>query len=275
MKEEIKARYADLALRDTPLSCCSGVYTPTDLADLPPEAAGLSLGCGNPVALASLQPGEVVLDIGSGAGLDAFLAARKVGPTGRAIGLDMTEAMIRRASQAAEQAGFSNVEFRLGDAEEMPLPDESVDVIISNCVINLSGDKDRVLREAFRVLRPGGRFAVSDVVVRGEVPPAIRRSVELWVGCVAGALSDTEYLAKLAAAGFGDAAIEVTRVYDVDDARGFLAGQGIDVDALAPQVDGKFVSAFIRASKPVAGASPSSEQSTAAASCRAASCCAR
>ena len=202
MKEEIKARYADLALRDTPLSCCSGVYTPTDLADLPPEAAGLSLGCGNPVALASLQPGEVVLDIGSGAGLDAFLAARKVGPTGRAIGLDMTEAMIRRASQAAEQTGFSNVEFRLGDAEEMPLPDESVDVIISNCVINLTLDKAQIFREAYRVLRPGGRLMISDIVTDKPLPELVRSNPDEWARCVGGALPEEEYTRLIAEAGF-------------------------------------------------------------------------
>jgi SAM-dependent methyltransferase len=250
MKEKVKTRYADLALRDMPLSCCSGVYTPTELADLPPEAAGLSLGCGNPVALASLRPGEMVLDIGSGAGLDVFLAARKVGPTGRAIGLDMTEAMIRRASQAAEQAGFSNVEFRLGDAEEMPLPDESVDVIISNCVINLSADKPRVLAEAFRVLRPGGLFAVSDIVVRGDMPEAIRRSVELWVGCVAGALEEEEYLGLLRDAGFSDVEIEPTRVYRVADAADFLEESGLDQAVVAPLVDEKFMAAFVRARKP-------------------------
>ena len=202
MKEEVKARYADLALRDRPLSCCSGTYTPTDWADLPPEAAGLSLGCGNPVALASLRPGEVVLDIGSGAGLDVFLAARKVGPTGRAIGLDMTEAMIRRASQAAEQAGFSNVEFRLGDAEEMPLPDESVDVIISNCVINLTLDKGQVFREAYRVLRPGGRLMISDIVTDKPLPESVRSNPDEWARCVGGAIPEEEYTRLIAEAGF-------------------------------------------------------------------------
>jgi arsenite methyltransferase len=202
MKEEVKTRYADLALRDMPLSCCSGVYTPTELADLPSEAAGLSLGCGNPVALASLQPGEVVLDIGSGAGLDVFLAARKVGPTGRAIGLDMTEAMIRRASQAAEQAGFSNVEFRLGDAEEMPLPDESVDVIISNCVINLTLDKGQVFREAYRALRPGGRLMISDIVTDKPLPESARSNPDEWARCVGGAIPEEESTRLIAEAGF-------------------------------------------------------------------------
>ena len=202
MKEKVKTRYADLALRDMPLSCCSGIYTPTDLADLPPEAAGLSLGCGNPVALASLQPGAVVLDIGSGAGLDVFLAARKVGPTGWAIGLDMTEAMIRRASQAAEQAGFSNVEFRLGDAEEMPLPDESVDVIISNCVINLTLDKGQVFREAYRVLRPGGRLMISDIVTDKPLPESVRSNPDEWARCVGGAIPEEEYTRLIVQAGF-------------------------------------------------------------------------
>lgn len=201
-KEEVKTRYADLALRDMPLSCCSGVYTPTDLADLSPEAAGLSLGCGNPVALASLQPGEMVLDIGSGAGLDVFLAARKVGPAGKAIGLDMTEAMIRRASQAAEQAGFSNVEFRLGDAEEMPLPDESVDVIISNCVINLTLDKGQVFQEAYRVLRPGGRLMISDIVTDKPLPESVRSNPDEWSRCVGGAIPEEEYTRLIAEAGF-------------------------------------------------------------------------
>jgi len=202
MKEEVKARYADLALRDMPLSCCNGVYTPTDLADLPPEAAGLSLGCGNPVALASLRPGEVVLDIGSGAGLDVLLAARKVGPAGRAIGLDTTEAMIQRASQAAERAGFSNVEFRLGDAEEMPLPDESVDVIISNCVINLTLDKGRVFQETYRVLKPGGRLMISDIVTDKPLPESVRSNPDEWARCVGGALPEKDYIGLIVQAGF-------------------------------------------------------------------------
>lgn len=202
VKEEVKAHYAELALRDTPLSCCGGLYTPDDLAGLPAEAAGLSLGCGNPVALASLRPGEVVLDIGSGAGLDVFLAARQVGPTGRAIGLDMTEAMIQRASRLAGQAGFRNVEFRLGDAEEMPLPDESVDVIISNCVINLAPDKGQVFREAYRVLRPGGRLMISDIVTDKPLPESVRSDPEEWARCVGGAIPDEEYTRLIAEAGF-------------------------------------------------------------------------
>ena len=202
MKEEVKARYAELASRDVRLSCCSGLYAPADLAGLPPQAAELSLGCGNPVALASLRSGEVVLDIGSGAGLDVFLAARKVGPTGRAIGLDMTEAMIRRARQTAEQAGFSNVEFRLGDAEEMPLPDESVDVIISNCVINLTLDKGRVFREAYRVLRPGGRLMISDIVTDKPLPEPVRSDPEEWARCVGGAIPDEEYTRLITECGF-------------------------------------------------------------------------
>lgn len=201
-KEEIKVRYADLALREIPSSCCSGIYTPTDLADLPPEAAGLSLGCGNPVAMASLQPGEVVLDIGSGAGLDVLLAARQVGPTGKSIGLDMTEPMIWRARQAAEQAGFSNVEFRLGDAEEIPLPDQSVDAIISNCVINLTLDKGRVFREAYRVLRPAGRLMISDIVTDRPLPESARSNPDEWARCVGGAIPEEEYTRLITEAGF-------------------------------------------------------------------------
>ena len=208
-----------------------------------------SLGCGNPTALAQLNPGETVLDLGSGGGIDVLLSARRVGPTGKAYGLDMTDEMLALARENQKKAGVANVEFLKGEIENIPLPDNSVDVIISNCVINLSADKDRVLREAFRVLKPGGRFAVSDVVVTGEIPAAIRKNVELWIGCVAGALRDTDYTAKLASAGFENIAIEPTRIYAVEDARQFLAGQGIDVDAIAAQVDGKFMSAFIRASK--------------------------
>ncbi len=202
MKDQVKARYAELALRDRPLSCCSGLYTPADLAGLPPEMAGVSLGCGNPVALAGLRPGEVVLDIGSGAGLDVFLAARRVGPAGRAIGLDMTEAMIRRANRLAEQAGFRNVEFLLGDAEDIPLPDESVDVIISNCVINLTLDKGRVFREAYRVLRPGGRLMISDIVTDRLLPEPVRSDPEAWARCVGGAIPEEEYTCLIAEAGF-------------------------------------------------------------------------
>jgi ubiquinone/menaquinone biosynthesis C-methylase UbiE len=209
-----------------------------------------SLGCGNPTALAQLVPGDVVLDLGSGGGIDVLLSARRVGPTGKAYGLDMTDEMLALARENQQKAGLANVEFLKGEIEAIPLPDAHVDVIISNCVINLSGDKDRVLKEAFRVLKPGGRFAVSDVVVRGSVPTAIRRSVELWIGCVAGALEEREYRDKLSAAGFEAIDVEPTRIYQVEEARAFLAKAGIDADAIAPEVEGKFMSAFIRARKP-------------------------
>ena len=209
-----------------------------------------SLGCGNPTALAQLSPGEVVLDLGSGGGIDVLLSARRVGPTGKAYGLDMTDEMLALAHENQRKAGVDNVEFLKGEIESIPLPDNTVDVIISNCVINLSADKSRVLREAFRVLKPGGRLAVSDVVVRGEIPPEIRKSVELWVGCIAGAMEENDYKAKLAAAGFEDVSIEPTRVYRVADARDFLAGQGVDVDRIAPLVDERFYSGFVRARKP-------------------------
>jgi len=227
----------------------SNLYDALQSGDVPDTALAASLGCGNPTALAELKPGETVLDLGSGGGIDVLLSARRVGPTGKAYGLDMTDEMLSLALENKRKSGLANVEFLRGEIESIPLPGASVDVIISNCVINLSGDKDRVLREAFRVLKPGGRFAVSDVVVRGEVPPAIRRSLELWAGCIAGALSEDDYTGKLAAAGFVDIGVEVTRVYGGDDARAFLAGQGFD-DAMAAAVDGKFVSAFIRARKP-------------------------
>jgi ubiquinone/menaquinone biosynthesis C-methylase UbiE len=217
---------------------------------LPPEALKASLGCGNPTALAKLSPGEVVLDLGSGGGIDVLLSAKRVGPSGKAYGLDMTDEMLALANENKRKAGVENVEFLKGEIEDIPLPDNSVDVIISNCVINLSANKGRVLEEAFRVLKPGGRFAVSDVVTRGEMPPEIRRSVLLWVGCVAGALEEGEYRSKLAAAGFEQIEVEPTRVYRVEDAREFLAGRGLDVDAIAPLVDGKFMSAFVRAVKP-------------------------
>jgi ubiquinone/menaquinone biosynthesis C-methylase UbiE len=213
-----------------------------------------SLGCGNPTALAELKPGEVVLDLGSGGGIDVLLSARRVGPTGKAYGLDMTDDMLALARENQRKAGATNVEFLKGTIEAIPLPDRSVDVIISNCVINLSVDKDAVLREAFRVLKPGGRFAVSDVIIRGEVPPEIRRNMELWVGCVAGALQEDEYASKLKAAGFEAVELDPWRVYQVEDARGFLAESGVDVDRLAPQVDGKVASAFIRARRPEARA---------------------
>jgi SAM-dependent methyltransferase len=217
---------------------------------IPEEALRASLGCGNPTALAKLNPGEVVLDLGSGGGIDVLLSAKRVAPHGKAYGLDMTDEMLALANENKRKAGIENVEFLKGEIERIPLPDNSVDVVISNCVINLSSDKDRVLQEAFRVLKPGGRFAVSDVVTRGEIPAEIRRNVLLWVGCIAGALGETEYSKKLAAAGFEQIEIEPTRIYRVEDAREFLAGQKIDVDAIAPQVDGKFMSAFVRAVKP-------------------------
>jgi SAM-dependent methyltransferase len=227
-----------------------------DLGDLPEAAALASLGCGNPAAVAELREGETVLDLGSGGGIDVLLSARRVGPTGKAFGLDMTDEMLALADENKRKSGLTNVHFLKGEIESIPLPDDSVDVIISNCVINLSGDKDKVLREAYRVLKPGGRLAVSDIVVRGEVPAAIRKSMELWVGCVAGALSDSDYRGKLLAAGFGDVDLEVTRVYDGEDARTFLVAEGVDGDAIAGEVDGKFVSAFIRAVKPASCCSP-------------------
>ncbi len=242
-------------------NCCdpitSHLYDDAQAGEVPDDALKASLGCGNPTALAELKSGEIVLDLGSGGGIDVILSARRVGPTGKAYGLDMTDEMLALAQENKRKSGLRNVEFLRGEIENIPLPGDSVDVIISNCVINLSGDKDRVLKEAFRVLKPGGRFAVSDVVVRGDVPEAIRKSMELWVGCIAGALTETDYRAKLAAAGFGGIEIEVTRVYGVDDAATFLAGQGLDVDAVAKEVDGKIVSAFIRAIKPAACCGPS------------------
>ena len=227
----------------------ANLYDALQAGDVPAAALAASLGCGNPTALAELRPGEIVLDLGSGGGIDVLLSARRVGPTGKAYGLDMTDEMLALAEENRRRSGLANVEFLRGEIENIPLPDNAVDVIISNCVINLSGDKDRVLREAYRVLKPGGRFAVFDVVVRGEVPAAIRRNMELWAGCVAGALSDADYARKLADAGFTDIAIEVTRVYAGQDARDILAADGIDADAVAKEVDGKFVSAFIRARK--------------------------
>jgi SAM-dependent methyltransferase len=265
VKEIVREKYGQAALRVTSggSSCCgaapasgcvdpiiSNLYDEGEKAGLPAEAVLASLGCGNPTALAQLHPGEVVLDLGSGGGIDVFLSAKRVGPAGKAYGLDMTDEMLELARRNQQKAGVANVEFLRGEIENIPLPDNTVDVIISNCVINLSADKDRVLREAFRVLKPGGRLAVSDVVVRGEVPPAIRRNIELWAGCVAGALEESEYRAKLVTAGFEQIDIEPTRIYRAEDAREFLAGSGIDLDALAPLVDGKFMSGFIRARKP-------------------------
>ena len=265
IKEVVKQKYGEAALRvksggssccgATPASnCCdpitANLYDATQAGQIPEDALLASLGCGNPTALAQLKPGETVLDLGSGGGIDVLLSARRVGPTGKAYGLDMTDEMLALANENKRKAGSQNVEFLKGDIESIPLPDNSVDVIISNCVINLSADKGKVLREALRVLKPGGRLAVSDVVTRGEMLPEIRQSVLAWVGCIAGALEENEYRDKLAAAGFEQIEIEPTRIYRVADAREFLAGQGIDVDALAPQIDEKFMSAFIRAVKP-------------------------
>jgi SAM-dependent methyltransferase len=242
---------------DPGLSCCdpitTNLYDEAQKSGLPASAVLASLGCGNPTALIELKPGETVLDLGSGGGIDVLLSAKRVGPTGKAYGLDMTDDMLALARENQRQAGVENVEFLKGEIESIPLPDQSVDVVISNCVINLSADKERVLREAFRVLKPGGRFAVSDVVVRGEVDEQVRTSMLLWVGCIAGALEEREYGAKLARAGFSKISIEPTRVYSIADARHFLVEAGIDVDAIAPQVEGKFMSAFIRAEKPADG----------------------
>jgi arsenite methyltransferase len=266
IKEVVKEKYGQAALRVTSggSSCCgatassglgcdpitTNLYDEAQGGQIPEQALLASLGCGNPTALAQLNTGEVVLDLGSGGGIDVLLSAKRVGPTGKAYGLDMTDEMLALAHENKRKAGAENVEFLKGEIEHIPLPDSSVDVIISNCVINLSVDKDRVLREAFRVLKPGGRFAVSDVVMHGEMLPEIRQSVLLWVGCVAGALEENEYRAKLAAAGFETIEVEPTRIYRIEDAREFLSGQNIDVDAIAPQVDGKFMSAFVRAVKP-------------------------
>jgi arsenite methyltransferase len=230
----------------------ANLYGENEAGSVPEAALRASLGCGNPTALAKLAPGEIVLDLGSGGGIDVLLSARRVGPTGKAYGLDMTDEMLTLAEENKRKSGLTNVEFLKGEIENIPLPDNSVDVIVSNCVINLSVDKNRVLREAFRVLKPGGRFAISDVVVRGEVPQQIRKSMELWVGCVAGALTDAEYQQKLAAAGFESIDIEPTRIYSIDDAKEFLNAAGIDADAVAPQIRDKFISAFVRAQKPAA-----------------------
>jgi arsenite methyltransferase len=266
IKEVVKEKYGQAALRVSSggSSCCgaspssssgccdpitSNLYDATQAGQIPEEALLASLGCGNPTALAKLSPGETVLDLGSGGGIDVLLSAKRVGPTGKAYGLDMTDEMLALAEENKRKSGITNVEFLKGEIEQIPLPDNSVDVVISNCVINLSADKDAVLREAFRVLKPGGRFAVSDVVTRGEMLPEVRKSLLLWVGCVAGSLEENDYRAKLAAAGFEQIDLEPTRVYNVNDAREFLADQNIDVDAIAPQVDGKIMSAFVRAVK--------------------------
>ena len=268
VKDVVKEKYGEAALRvvsgqgsascgSSPSSCCSGgdpitsdLYDQLQKDELPEAAVLASLGCGNPTALAELKPGEVVLDLGSGGGIDVFLSAKRVSPGGKAYGLDMTDEMLALARENQKKAGVDNVEFLKGEIENIPLPDATVDVVISNCVINLSADKDRVLREVFRVLKPGGRFAVADVVTRGEIPEEIRRNVLLWAGCVAGALDENEYRAKLASAGFQQIGIEATRIFRKEDALSFLEGQGIDVEKLGPQMEGKFMSAFLRAKKP-------------------------
>jgi arsenite methyltransferase len=273
IKESVEEKYGEAARRvrsgsGLPADCCSktsccegaassscdpitsGLYDDAEKSGLPEKTVLASLGCGNPTALAELKPGEIVLDLGSGGGIDVLLSAKRVGPSGKAYGLDMTDDMLALARENQRKAGVENVEFLKGEIESIPLPDNSVDVIISNCVINLSGDKDRVMREALRVLKPGGRFAVSDVVVRGDVPAEVRRSMELWVGCITGALEEKDYVNKLAAAGFDNIDIEPTRIYSVEDARQFLAGEGLDVDAITPLVENKFMSAFVRAVKP-------------------------
>jgi arsenite methyltransferase len=278
IKEVVREKYGQAARRVTSgagVGCCgeasaletscdpitSNLYDAAQQGEVPDTAIKASLGCGNPTALADLKPGETVLDLGSGGGIDVLLSGRRVGPTGKAYGLDMTDEMLALAEENKRRSGLTNVEFLKGEIENIPLPDGSVDVIVSNCVINLSGDKDRVFKEAFRVLKPSGRLAISDVVVQGAVPVEIKKSLELWVGCVAGALSDYDYVAKLAKAGFNNIDIESTRVYGIEDARAFLSGQGFDVDAFAREIEGKFISAFIRANKP------------AVASCCAPSCC--
>lgn len=273
IKEVVKEKYGQAALRvkSGGSSCCgsapasglscdpitSNLYDSSQASQIPEEAMLASLGCGNPTALAKLNPGEVVLDLGSGGGIDVLLSARRVGPTGKAYGLDMTDEMLALANENKRKAGAENVEFLKGEIESIPLPDNSVDVIISNCVINLSADKDRVLREAFRVLKPGGRFAVSDVVTRGAIPDEIRQQVLLWVGCIAGALDESEYRSKLKAAGFEQIEVEPTRVYRVEEAREFLGSAGVNVDGIASQVDEKFMSAFVRAVKPANAATNS------------------
>jgi arsenite methyltransferase len=263
IKEVVRGRYAEIArnVRAPGSSCCydgeagscgisANLYADDETESLPEKAVLASLGCGNPTALAELRDGETVLDLGSGGGIDVLLSGRRVGPSGKAFGLDMTDDMLALARENQRKAGAENVEFLKGEIEHIPLPDNSVDVIISNCVINLSADKDRVLREAFRVLKPGGRFAVSDVVTRGTVPEQLRRDILLWAGCIAGALEENEYRLKLAVAGFEAISVEPTRIYKIDDAREFLSGKAIDVDAIAPAVDRKFMSAFVRAKKP-------------------------
>jgi SAM-dependent methyltransferase len=267
IKETVRAQYA-AAAKKVGTGCCasnelaggcnpitSDLYGADQAGQLPQEAMLASLGCGNPTALMQLREGETVLDLGSGGGIDVLLSARRVGPRGKAYGLDMTDEMLSLARENQRKSGLENVEFLKGDIEAIPLPDASVDVIISNCVINLAADKDKVLREAFRVLKPGGRFAVSDIVTRGDMPAALRQSVLAWVGCVAGAMEENEYRAKLAAAGFGEIDLEPTRIYRVEDARALVESKGFDVEALAPHIDGKIFSAFVRATKPAAKSS--------------------
>ena len=265
IKDAVREKYGQAALR-VGVGCCTtsacndpisaNLYSDQETGTLPKAAVAASLGCGNPTALAELKPGETVLDLGSGGGIDVLLSARRVGPTGKAYGLDMTDEMLSLARENQRKAGIDNVEFLKGEIEAIPLPDNSVDVIISNCVINLSADKDAVLREAFRVLKPGGRFAVSDVVTRGAIPDALRRDMLLWIGCIAGALEEEDYRAKLDTAGFEAVTVEPTRIYRIEDARGFPVGKGVDVDAIAASVDAKFMSAFIRAHKPHVPESP-------------------
>ena len=287
IKEVVREKYGQAALRATAgkgSSCCGGgdcsgtadpitsdLYEAAQVSGLPAEAVLASLGCGNPTALAALEPGQVVLDLGSGGGIDVLLSARRVGPTGKAYGLDMTDEMLALARRNQAAAGVTNVEFLKGDIEHIPLPDASVDVIISNCVINLAADKRKVFAEAFRVLKPGGRLAVSDVVVRGEVPAAIRRSMELWVGCVGVALEEKQFEAWWREAGFENPTLEPTRVYRVEDARQFLSEAGLDPDAIAEDIDGKFMAAFVRATKPAAVAVAAG---AAASPCCAPGCCA-
>jgi arsenite methyltransferase len=274
IQEAVQERYGAAArqVAEGKTACCGGgaelsgcdprnLYDESEKSELPADALAASLGCGNPTALAKLQPGEIVLDLGSGGGIDVLLSARRVGPTGKAYGLDMTDDMLRLARENQKKAGIVNAEFLKGTIENIPLPGNTVDVIISNCVINLSGDKDRVLREAFRILKPGGRLAVSDVVIRGEVPAQVRKSMELWVGCIAGALQESEYCQKLQAAGFESIDVEPTRIYQVEEAREFLAAAGLHADVVGTQIKDKFMSACLRAKKPLA------------ASCCGPSCC--
>lgn len=294
LKTSVKEKYGQAALRVTEgktdascsgtSACCgattdswdpitSNLYEEGQTAGIPAEALLASLGCGNPTALAQLAEGETVLDLGSGGGIDVLLSAKRVGPTGKAYGLDMTDEMLALANENKRKAGAQNVEFLKGEIENIPLPDNSVDVIISNCVINLSGDKPRVIQEAFRVLRPGGRFAVSDVVVRGEVPAEVKRNMELWVGCVAGALEESEFIRLLADAGFGSIEIEPTRVYRLEDAEAFLTDSGLDVKTLSSEIDGRFMSAFVRATKPDAASRKALELAMSEACCGPDCCC--